>query len=450
MPADRRSFSASKPLKTERTHEENQERAYIAASRRSDRSLEARIESARRASEIHKRRTGRALRVTEQDVANEEMYEEEDDDLPTQYQRLNAHLHTSSLVFNRKLHDYLATQHGVRSMYFSQLTQPFYASPHMQNAPHAMGAMQQPGQMAPPQSFNPSSPAFTQQTQPFSPQAFQQSQQSYRQSPYMIPQRPTSHQRSASIPTPHHMPNYGTSMPQPTDATATTPRDESRRMSLPPQNVQAGYPQSSDATSRPSPARSASHNALQQPSSPQQATSSASTTPPSANDTPRSPADNTSTSAFAFSPAISSQVIGMNPLSLSLPPESQQLLGSALDPNDPRTSIFMSGSDNLPQPFTGTYSYNPNLPAKSSHTAMAQTLSPDSNVKLDTDIDPTISTAPSSAMTDNMYSPNGLFTPTFDYDNMFDTTLSGDIKFSSNDQLSKEVFNDEAWVNWDE
>jgi hypothetical protein len=77
--------------------------AYIAASRRSDRSLEARIESARRASEIHKKRTGRALRVTEQDVINEEMYEEEDDDLPTQYQRLNAHLHTSSVIFNKKL-----------------------------------------------------------------------------------------------------------------------------------------------------------------------------------------------------------------------------------------------------------------------------------------------------------------------------------------------------------
>ena len=69
--------------------------AYIAASRRSDRSLEARIESARRASEIHKKRTGRALRVTEQDVINEEMYEEEDDDLPTQYQRLNAHVHVA-------------------------------------------------------------------------------------------------------------------------------------------------------------------------------------------------------------------------------------------------------------------------------------------------------------------------------------------------------------------
>jgi len=42
------------------------------------------LESARRASEIHKRRTGKALRVTEADVQNEEMYEEEDD-LPTSF-----------------------------------------------------------------------------------------------------------------------------------------------------------------------------------------------------------------------------------------------------------------------------------------------------------------------------------------------------------------------------
>ncbi|CAG8472638.1 1662_t:CDS:2 [Paraglomus occultum] len=63
----------------ERTHEENQERAYIAASHRGDRSLEARMESARKASEIHKKRTGKALRITEDDVRNEEMYQEIDE-----------------------------------------------------------------------------------------------------------------------------------------------------------------------------------------------------------------------------------------------------------------------------------------------------------------------------------------------------------------------------------
>jgi hypothetical protein len=119
-----------KPVKYERTHEENQERsisvlvlnilrtltflrAYIAASRRSDRGLEARMESARRASIIHERRTGRALRVTESDVINEEMYEEIND-LPTEYRRLNAHLRTQSEDFDRRLLAYLSSQMATR------------------------------------------------------------------------------------------------------------------------------------------------------------------------------------------------------------------------------------------------------------------------------------------------------------------------------------------------
>ncbi|CCG80894.1 Putative uncharacterized protein [Taphrina deformans PYCC 5710] len=86
----------------------DRERAYIAASRRSDRSVEARVESARRASEIHQRRTGKSLKVTEKDVLAEEMYEEEDDELPAQYRNLNAHLQTGSSDFDARLQAYLA------------------------------------------------------------------------------------------------------------------------------------------------------------------------------------------------------------------------------------------------------------------------------------------------------------------------------------------------------
>lgn len=97
---------------TERTHEENQERAYIAASRRSDRSIEARVESARRASEIHKKRTGRALKVTEQDVINEDMYEEEDEDLPRHMRAFTAHLQTGSADFNTRLANFVIVHFG--------------------------------------------------------------------------------------------------------------------------------------------------------------------------------------------------------------------------------------------------------------------------------------------------------------------------------------------------
>ncbi|KAK3485590.1 uncharacterized protein B0T23DRAFT_390674 [Neurospora hispaniola] len=62
-----------------RTHEANQERAYVAASRRSDRSLEARLQSARLASEIHKKRTGKGFKITTEAVLNDAMYEEEEE-----------------------------------------------------------------------------------------------------------------------------------------------------------------------------------------------------------------------------------------------------------------------------------------------------------------------------------------------------------------------------------
>ncbi|KAL7820754.1 hypothetical protein V8C26DRAFT_367791 [Trichoderma gracile] len=64
-----------------RSHDENRERAFIAASRRRDRDLDARLKSALDASEIHKKRTGKALRITREIVENEEMYEEEEPEL---------------------------------------------------------------------------------------------------------------------------------------------------------------------------------------------------------------------------------------------------------------------------------------------------------------------------------------------------------------------------------
>ncbi|XDG05099.1 hypothetical protein ABKA04_004714 [Annulohypoxylon sp. FPYF3050] len=104
------------PVKTERSHEENQERAYIAASRRADRSLEARVQSARQASEIHRRRTGRGLKVSEEIVLKEEMYEEEEDDLPRHYKFLTAHLQTNSPDMNHRVNAYITTQTAMATM----------------------------------------------------------------------------------------------------------------------------------------------------------------------------------------------------------------------------------------------------------------------------------------------------------------------------------------------
>ncbi|KAK0611576.1 hypothetical protein B0T14DRAFT_331803 [Immersiella caudata] len=103
MPTD----TLKPPKKNERTHAENQERAYIAASRRADRSIEARVQSARMASEIHKQRTGKGFKISEEIVIKEEMYEEDDDDMPARLRNLGRHLSTGHPVMDSRLSAYL-------------------------------------------------------------------------------------------------------------------------------------------------------------------------------------------------------------------------------------------------------------------------------------------------------------------------------------------------------
>ncbi|KAF1977194.1 hypothetical protein BU23DRAFT_453730 [Bimuria novae-zelandiae CBS 107.79] len=452
MPADRRAaFPAVKPVKTERTHEENQER---------DRSLEARIESARRASEIHKKRTGRALRVTEQDVVNEEMYEEEDDDLPTQYQRLNAHLQTSSWLFNRKLQDYIATQQGVRNMFLNQQFPGHQMQPFGQFQPSTGQVPMLNGGMLPPQVFSPSAQDFTQHQQPYSPQGLQHPQQGYRRAPYTIPQRPQLHQRAASIATPQLMTDFAP-VNQP-GSTATTPRSEhSRRMSLPPHALDTATQQSHDGQTRPSLSRQSTAQTVQQQSaSPPRAPTGTPSASSSGHVTPQQKSEHTSPTCFQFNgfPFSTPQVLNMNPLSMSLPPESQQFVGSALDPNDLRTAIFMSGSENLPQPFTGTYTYNPNLSPKASRTltsgatqpGISQTLAPEQSIKLEAAADDANPTTPPSAVSDN-YALQPLFTPTgFEYTSFFDQYQPSDGSRNGTDGLLNEPFEDNPFVNWDQ
>jgi hypothetical protein len=416
--------------------------AYIAASRRSDRSLEARIESARRASEIHKKRTGRALRVTEQDVINEEMYEEEDDDLPTQYQRLNAHLQTTSVMFNKKLHDYIATQHGVRNMFMSQYQNqnPSFQQYGGQFSPNAATFPQTNNwlnpSMMPPQQFNPSSPqqGVTQQSQPLnSPNGA-----NFRQSPYQIPQRMNSHQRSLSIQLPQ-----STGLVDPSSQSApngiTTPQDSFRRMSLPPHILEQKSPASADSQSRPQVARAATSQSPSQGQSLSPQTASPKTA--SGHVTPQLHTDSDASTSYPFSTAgypFSSQVLSSNPLAMSLPPESQQFVGSVLDPNDPRTALFMAGSDNLPQPFAPTYTYNPNLCGKPGRTTADETLAPGAGIKTE-NVD-----APSSAIPSENFFNDSLFTPgNNDYSAFFDFQPSEFV------QAGDEQGDGSNFVNWD-
>ena len=88
--------------------------------------------------------------MTEQDVINEEMYEEEDDDLPMQYRRLTAHLQTGSVDFNRRLAAYLTNQVAMRSA-VEQMSNPAYGQQYT-NAPSFAQSRNSmyPSPMAPP------------------------------------------------------------------------------------------------------------------------------------------------------------------------------------------------------------------------------------------------------------------------------------------------------------
>ena len=295
--------------------------AYIAASRRSDRSLEARVESARRASEIHKRRTGRSLRVTEQDVVNEEMYEEEDDDLPIQYRRLTAHLQTGSADFNRRLSAYLTNHVAMRSALDQAITNSY--AQQYPNAP----------QFAHNQSMYPS-PSMHQNTpQHRSPTSFQ---------PYPSPgsssYRPGHQARSTSgsQDTPSYSPT-GMTAPSPTKG---TPRMDHRRtsassnksLSHSPQNTKSiPVMQARFVADKPSP----TYGVKQEDITGQM----------------RAPPQ----SSPQFQNVNGYPNINISPLSTSLPTEAQMLLHGALDPHDPMTAMMMAGSENVPQP----WNYNP-------------------------------------------------------------------------------------------
>lgn len=298
--------------------------AYIAASRRSDRSLEARVESARRASEIHKRRTGRSLRVTEQDVVNEEMYEEEDDDLPMQYRRLTAHLQTGSADFNRRLSAYLTNHVAMRSALDQAITNSY--AQQYPNAP----------QFVHNQNMYPS-PFMTPNVPP------QQSPSSFSQ-PYPTPgpsgYRPGHQARSASGS--HGTPTFSPSIPAPSPVQAVPQLD--RRRTSASSKSSSHSPTGAPATpqsmhARPAlPQTSSTFNVKQEGQTSQQMRA-----PPQ-----QSPVQQQH--PFGGMNGFSN----MSPFTTSLPTEAQMLLGSALDPNDPFTNMLMAGSENLPH----AYNYN--------------------------------------------------------------------------------------------
>ncbi|GAB7361338.1 hypothetical protein MBLNU230_g1394t1 [Neophaeotheca triangularis] len=365
-----RTMPAAKPVKTERTHEENQERAYIAASRRSDRSLEARVESARRASEIHKRRTGRSLRVREEDVVNEEMYEEEDDDLPMQYRRLTAHLQTQNADFDRRLAAYLTNHVAMRTALGNAVTDQWQQGQQFMNPSQFMQPQQQQQQQQQQGMANYGSNSM------LPPQMMHRNSTSHRQSPYPTPGNAKSnwHGRSMSIATPQD-PNFQRQGSQSQQTSPVESKIDERRMSVPVSTAvpQTPQPQTGRAQSTSpqhvSPALSRNSSSSNLPAqnglsrqSPQQQSAPLSRTPafPSPSNT-----------SSQYSQDMSNQ---FNPLSMQLPMESQQLLGGSGFTNTWDAMMMPNQFATKPaQPF---YSYNPNGRRKGSGSNSSNNASP--------------------------------------------------------------------------
>ncbi|KAK1034090.1 hypothetical protein LTR33_016640, partial [Friedmanniomyces endolithicus] len=384
MPPVRTSMASIKPMKTERTHEENQERAYIAASRRSDRSLEARVESARRASEIHKRRTGRSLRVTEQDVINEEMYEEEDDDLPMQYRRLTAHLQTQNADFSRRLQSYVINQMAMRQAVGNAAVDGM----QMNNGQFQPGQFMNmnPGYMT--QAQQQQQQSGFQQGSMMPPQMYNRTPSNYRQQPYPMPQhamQPSyhSHGRPLSVATQQNAPQFKQQHSQSvqTSPVETKSAVDDRRTSLPvypatPVSQQGQATSPTHGSPEGSRTSSSGHTATpgaylkQSSTSPQQAPSAPETkSQQQSQQQPHTylPQQQQDMLSSPFAQAFEQQLnAGLNPFTLTLPMEAQQMLAGSSSP-DPRMSMMFS-----PQ----HYSYNPNGKPRSNNGSNGSNVNP--------------------------------------------------------------------------
>jgi hypothetical protein len=202
------------------------------------------------ASEIHKKRTGKGFKISEEIVMKEEMYEEEDDDLPRQYRALAAHLHTSSPEMNNRLTAYLTNRVAMASLARQQEVNRMFA----EQFPHASQISNQLSQSVyyqPLQTNQPLSPVSTQypgnyEQSPSSPSFSRDRSQSVPQGPMLSPHPLSVHQqkhspgtRHASIdetPLPHQMSmaSFAQSYNFPPSATGNVPVDPSLSMQSPP------------------------------------------------------------------------------------------------------------------------------------------------------------------------------------------------------------------------
>ena len=323
-------------------------------------------------------------------MINEEMYEEEDDDLPLQYRRLTAHLQTGSQDFNRKLAAYLTNHVAMRSA--------------LQQAVNDSYAQVYPG--APQFQHNNLNTAAAANTFP-SPMLNQQSMQhqmptpnSYRASPYPTPNVQHRMQgRPQSISIPQEISAFKS--PQSARPSTEQPgQNEMRRMSMP----------APSSKSSPVAARS---NSTPQPKSATlpdgQGQAQGTSTPQSQQNQPAMQYPKVNQSAQQYTAYQSQMFDHMGPLTTSLPVESQQLLGPALDPSNPYSNMLMAGSEDWSTP---NFNWGYNFPSKGGSQMQAPFSGMDSTLAPSVlDMQPASSGQRSSGLTAADYSLDNLNAP---------------------------------------
>jgi hypothetical protein len=171
------------------------------------------VQSARMASEIHKKRTGKGFRITEEIVMKEEMYEEEEDEFPRSYRLLGSHMQTSSPEMNFKVESYLSTRMAMSALLAqnnddwreNEINRLFAQSfPNVgkqaQHMPQPMPNPEHPGQKMSPEAStrSPVSPTFNPVT--YQPQTMSPTEQHKRSMSYVAPSEATSHDGTVSPP----------------------------------------------------------------------------------------------------------------------------------------------------------------------------------------------------------------------------------------------------------
>ena len=296
------------------------------------------MESAKRASEIHKKRTGRYYRITEETVINEQMYEEEDD---TPRFRLAGNMQMPNSLLQQRAQAIMSLQMESRRLLGQAVNNTLQHNPQFQTQAQFVS----PGMMQMSQSgFQSSMPPPNMFHSPQTPSGFPQS-------PFPTPNGQNFHQRSASIAVP---PQQYKQSPQTSPVEA--PQFDHRRISLPHQKSSSLSPQ---VERRPSfhktPPMSQNGSYPTTPTFQQHGSTS-------------QQQDNLYYGGITQSPTTTgfdshqSMNNSMGPLTTALPMETQQLLASGIWPNmDENTFDTMmqnqTGMKQQQQPF---YNYKPN------------------------------------------------------------------------------------------